>query len=159
MKLAAKNRHDPEIPTGSFADVAFLLLVFFMLTTVISITRGVFHKVPEQTTEPETEKKNPAIYLYLAADNVLFMDKKRANVSDIKPYAKQKLLVNEIKPVIIHCGENVKYQSMMKVLDQIKQLEQDLWGEYNRTRPLKEQKRIKLTIPTLAEAELYDTGV
>ena len=32
MRLAAKNNFEPRIPTASMADIAFLLIIFFMLT-------------------------------------------------------------------------------------------------------------------------------
>ena len=65
-KLIKKNALTPEIPTGTFADIAFLLLVFFMLTTVIAITRGIWFKVPEQAPPDEQPpEKNPAIYMFV----------------------------------------------------------------------------------------------
>ncbi len=156
-KIKQKNRMDPEIPTGSFADIAFLLLVFFMLTTVIAITRGIWFKVPEQAPPEEQPKdqKNPAIYIHVNQAGTLMVDKKPLSLNEIKPYCKQKLLVNQNKPIIIHCEGNQPYQKMIEVLDKVKQVEDEMWGDFNKGKPLKEQKRIKLTIPSLEEASAY----
>ena len=39
MKVS-KKKTEPEIPTASMADIAFLLIVFFMITSVFSVARG-----------------------------------------------------------------------------------------------------------------------
>ena len=121
-KIRSKNKVDPEIPTGSFADIAFLLLVFFMLTTVISITRGIWFKVPEQIPpEDKPDKPEPAIYIHVNEAGTLMVDKKPMALGEIKKYCKDKLIVNQNKPVIIHCSGNQQYQKMIEVLDQVKQ--------------------------------------
>jgi len=38
MRRSDRPRADAAIPTASFADIAFLLLVFFMVTAVFSTT-------------------------------------------------------------------------------------------------------------------------
>ena len=38
--MKRKEREQPEIPTASMADIAFLLIIYFMLTTVFSVTKG-----------------------------------------------------------------------------------------------------------------------
>jgi len=155
-KTTQRNKVDPEIPTGSMADIAFLLIVFFMLTTVIAINRGIFFKVPEPAEDEKPQDiKEAAIYLHVTDDGQFIMDQKPAQLNDIKPYCRQKLTVNPNKPLIIHCAANARYQDMINLLDEVKQLEEEMYGEFNRGKPLKEQKRIRITIPTLEEAERY----
>jgi len=155
-KLVRKNIMTPEIPTGTFADIAFLLLVFFMLTTVIAITRGIWFKVPEQAPPDEQPpEKNPAIYMFVNEAGSLVVDKKPMTLNEIKSYCQKKLLINQTKPIIIHCSGNQQYEKMIAVLDKVKQLENDMWGDFNKGKPLKEQKRIKVMIPSLEEAEYW----
>ena len=155
-KIKQRNISNPEIPTGSFADIAFLLLVFFMLTTVIAINRGIFFKVPEQSDdETPPDKKNPAIYLYINQNGNLEIDNNPATLNSIFEYVKNKLEVNPNKPVIIHCSENQSYEKMVQVLDKVKQVEDRMWGDFNKGKPPKEQKKIKITIPSLAEADAF----
>ena len=40
MKLRERIRSGAEIPTSSMADIAFLLIIFFMLTAVFATTEG-----------------------------------------------------------------------------------------------------------------------
>lgn len=57
MKLD-KKRGSAEIPTASMADIAFLLIIFFMLTTTFSINKGFDYGLPPiDETETETESR------------------------------------------------------------------------------------------------------
>ncbi|HKK28077.1 MAG TPA: biopolymer transporter ExbD, partial [Gemmatimonadota bacterium] len=49
--LNRRERVDDEIPTASLADIAFLLLIFFLTTTVFNEERGLPIVLPEQSKE------------------------------------------------------------------------------------------------------------
>ena len=47
-----------EIPTSSMADIAFLLLIFFLVTTTIDIDKGLGIVLPPEGDTIEIRKKN-----------------------------------------------------------------------------------------------------
>ena len=57
--MAKKRRFKGgEIPTSSMADIAFLLLIFFLVTTTIDMDKGLGMVLPAEGEEIEINKKN-----------------------------------------------------------------------------------------------------
>ena len=53
-----KSRVSDEIPTSSMADIAFLLLIFFLVTTVFPKDKGLSIVLPEPGEEAQVSQKN-----------------------------------------------------------------------------------------------------
>ena len=53
-----KSRISDEIPSSSMADIAFLLLIFFLVTTTFPKDKGLAIVLPEQAKEQEVPQKN-----------------------------------------------------------------------------------------------------
>ncbi|MBN1638336.1 MAG: biopolymer transporter ExbD [Ignavibacteriales bacterium] len=53
VKLKKRNRGSADIPTSSMADIAFLLLIFFLVSTTIDVDTGIGLVLPEWVPEDE----------------------------------------------------------------------------------------------------------
>ena len=53
-----KSRVSDEIPSSSMADIAFLLLIFFLVTTTFPKDKGLAIILPEEAEEQEVSQKN-----------------------------------------------------------------------------------------------------
>lgn len=74
--MARNKRGIPEINAGSMADIAFLLLIFFLVTTTMDVDKGINRKLPPWEPDPEQEdnvikEKNIFTVLVNASDNLL----------------------------------------------------------------------------------------
>ena len=90
------KRAVPEINAGSMADIAFLLLIFFLVTTTIDVDSGITRKLPpkqqdETEKPPKIKQRNLFVVLVNAGDQLLVEDK-WADVSDLKELTKKFIL-------------------------------------------------------------------
>jgi biopolymer transport protein ExbD len=122
MKLK-KKENNPEIPTSSMADIAFLLIVFFMVTSVFSVTRGLEFQLPRQENTTETSAEE-AVHIFIepAGSNCSFtVDGVLTSLADINVYLQPKLARNPNKFVIIDPSPTAPYRCMVDVFDELKQ--------------------------------------
>ena len=58
-----RSRRKSEIPTSSMADIAFLLIIFFMLTAVFTSNRGLQFQYPEDDPNDPDVQPEEAIHI------------------------------------------------------------------------------------------------
>jgi len=116
-----KTRRRPlqEINSSSMADIAFLLLVFFLVTTTISMDKGISLILPSEGNELEVNKKNIVEILVNQSGKVL-MGNAPVLIKNIQSKA-QKLMESNPKLIFsVQTTNETKYKSYIKVLDQLK---------------------------------------
>jgi len=109
-----------EIPTGSMADIAFLLLVFFLVTTTIDTDKGLGIVLPPAgDVEIEIQKKNILNCLINSQGKVL-LDEEPTNVEQIGRIVKKRLAKNPLLIVSVKAHQKTDYSDYIRVLDQLK---------------------------------------
>ena len=68
------SRVSPEIPTASMADIAFLLIVFFLVTTTMNQDKGLSLHLPPVGETKEVQEKNILNVWINARDQVAFFE-------------------------------------------------------------------------------------
>jgi len=109
-----------EIPTGSMADIAFLLLVFFLVTTTIDTDKGLGIVLPPAgDVEIEIQKKNILNCLINSQGKVL-LDEEPIDVEQIGRIVKKKLGQNPLLIVSVKAHPKTAYSDYVRVIDQLK---------------------------------------
>ena len=151
-----------EIFTGSMADISFLLIIYFMITSAFSATRGLDFALPEETDTPEI-KQEDSIEVHVMLGGAIEVDKKELPLDGLLPYILDKLIQNPEKPVILRTDPDATYGDMITVFDQLRRANEE-WTEpiegSEERRPLyqdvhgKDLTEIKtISIPTQREIE------
>merc|ERR1711916_8290 len=84
------RRENPEINAGSMADIAFLLLIFFLVTTTMNVDSGVSKKLSEKPPpnyEPPIIKKKNIFEVNINRKNELMVEDERMQLKDLKEAA------------------------------------------------------------------------
>ncbi|MCP3959229.1 MAG: biopolymer transporter ExbD [bacterium] len=149
MKLK-QNKPSDEIPTSSMADIAFLLIVYFMVTTTFAATRGLDFALPKDDDTPPIVEKEDSVLVEVNAFGDVLVDQKPTELEDIFDYLKPKLERNPKKPVIIKPDPEAPYGSMVKVFDTLRRIKIKIDGTAVSVR------EIDMKIIQEAEAELEE---
>jgi biopolymer transport protein ExbD len=116
MKIG-KQEVSSEIPTSSMADITFLLIIYFMVTTTFAATRGLDFALPKEEKNPPLIEKEESVLIEIKPGGQLLVDGKPMQLSGILDYLKPILERNQIKPVIIRPDPDAAYGDMVKVYD------------------------------------------
>lgn len=84
------RRENPEINAGSMADIAFLLLIFFLVTTTMNVDSGVSKKLSEKPPAdyvPPVIKEKNIFEVNINRNNELLVEGERMNIKDLKDAA------------------------------------------------------------------------
>lgn len=137
MKI--RRREVPaEIPTASMADVAFLLIIFFLVASFYSVTRGIQFSLPRHEEAALTAEPEAAVLIEIAAAGGLTVDNRAMPLEQLAGYLQPKLERNPTKSVILQTALDAPYQAMTDVFDELRKV-----GVQN------------LVIPTSTELQTY----
>ncbi|MDT8417534.1 MAG: biopolymer transporter ExbD [Lutibacter sp.] len=83
------RRENAEINAGSMADIAFLLLIFFLVTTTMDVDSGIARKLPEKTdVQPDViVKEKNVLDIVVNRNNQLLVENEYVKVTDVKRLA------------------------------------------------------------------------
>ena len=81
------KRAAPEVNAGSMADIAFLLLIFFLVTTTIEKDKGILRSLPpidDSQTEPPIIKQKNLFTILVNRDDRLLVEEELMDIKDLK---------------------------------------------------------------------------
>ncbi len=184
-RKSSKDRLSNEINAGSMADIAFLLLIFFLVTTTISVDKGITVKLPpwsEEEVDPTKLNKRNVFAVNVNANNDLLVRGEPTDVGDLRERAKEFIINKEgredlaekpTKAIIsLKNDRGTKYETYVEVYNELKAAYNELWTEelqrnypghsetkYNDKLPLEIRRALKAKIPfVLSEAEPTSFG-
>ena len=83
------RRSAPEVNAGSMADIAFLLLIFFLVTTTIETDSGLSRKLPpmEDIIDPPIIKERNIFTVVVNKNNDLLVEEKPMQIDELREAA------------------------------------------------------------------------
>ena len=165
------RRESPAVNAGSMADIAFLLLIFFLVTTTIQEDKGVLVRLPvwdDKPIETQMDQENVLTVIVNSSDRLLIEDKP-ATIEQIPNLLADHVISPLRKPknaiVSLMHDRGTSYTKYLAVYDALKLGYNNMWDEaakreYGKAFDLLEvadQRKIKDALPmVISEAEPSD---
>ena len=180
-KSNSRGRMQNEINAGSMADIAFLLLIFFLVTTTIDTDKGLLVLLPpwsEDEVETTRLKERNVFSVLVNANDELLVRGEPARVEDLRerakefitnPQKREDLSEKPTKAIIsLKNDRGTSYDTYFQVYNELLGAYNELWNEtsnqlygvdYSEDLDLAQRKEIKSRIPmVLSEAEPTSYG-
>jgi len=113
----------PEVSAGSMADVAFLLLIFFLVTTTMDVDSGIVRKLPpplpKDMEKPPPVKKRNIYSVLINSNDMLLINGNVGSLDDLRTNVKEFLTP--------HIPDNPNFP-------QTKEIDVDFIGEYQKSK-------------------------
>ena len=124
--IRRQSKVSDKIPTSSMADIAFLLLVFFLTTTVFDEEKGLQVVLPERADDVEVEvsPKNLLFFLIQPDGSVVVrrgesQQEQRVTHRQVEGIMRQALTQNPRVIAAVQTSPRARYVDMVNVLDGI----------------------------------------
>ena len=117
--IAKRKRKVDEVNSSSMADIAFLLLVFFLVTTTISMDKGINIILPAEGSNKDVNTED-IINVVLAADGSIVFDEKLKKIHEVKSLVENEIRKNKNIIFSIKTSPRADYQDYVLLLDEFK---------------------------------------
>jgi len=119
-RISRRKEEQPDIPTASTADIAFLLIIFFMVATTFRTGKGLKVSLPEaQMTERILKKRNTES-VWVDKTGRVSVDDNLVTVPTITAVITEKVISNPELVVVLQADKDVPYGYVTDVLEALK---------------------------------------
>jgi len=138
--LKKRKREGGEIPTASMADIAFLLLIFFLVTTTIDVDTGIGMVLPpklEEDVEPPPIKERNVLKILVNETGQVLVEDQPSAIRLIRDEVKKHVLNEGVDPryseapgkalVSIKTARQTPYDAYVGVLDEVWMAYFEMW--------------------------------
>ena len=125
MKIKKTKALEAVIPTCSMADIAFLLIVFFMISTVFQVDKTTVN-LPKSNRDTRTEVIKESAFVIIDEDGNIkasdgLEDSRLVNLEDVGILAAGWMQKRPSQPVVVKADGSVKYETIDDVLQQLRE--------------------------------------
>ena len=123
MKFARKSRVGATVPTASMADIAFLLLVFFMVSTVFVRYRGLKIELPDAEKIEKLEMRRHVTSIWVAGNGAINIDDKMVAFNQVGPIIHAQLTANPRLIISIKGDGRADFGVISDVIQELRKVE------------------------------------
>ena len=120
MKLNRKNKESNEISTSSLPDIIFMLLIFFMVTTVMREFEGLDVVLPRAKTIEKLESKRHTSYIWATKDEIISVDDRLTAVDGLASIMISKVARDPKVTISLKSDQKATMKLISEIHDQLR---------------------------------------
>ena len=120
MKIKRKTRTSNEISTSSMPDIIFMLLIFFMVTTVMREYEGLDIIMPRAKMIEKLESKRHTSYVWATKDGLVSVDDRIININNLSGLMYNKVAKNPRVTVSLKSDEKATMKLITDIHTQLR---------------------------------------
>jgi biopolymer transport protein ExbD len=121
LDFKRKNARGSSIPTASTGDIAFLLLIFFMVTTIFIKETGLVVDLP-RAEAGEKVKQDLVANIFISRRGAISIDDMLVRPQDISALMGQKISANPALIVAFKADKETPYKVVSDVMEELKEV-------------------------------------
>jgi biopolymer transport protein ExbD len=119
--IKKRSKVSSEFNTASMSDINFLLLIFFLVSTMFAVEKGLPMALPGQGSQTVRLKRENVLNIQAYQNgSIIIRGTGPVTVKEIKPIIEQKLLQNPKLVIVIETHPDADYGIMIDILDELR---------------------------------------
>ncbi len=120
MKIRKTSKTTSEVNLSSSSDIAFLLIIFFMVTSAFIFRDGIHMVLPSKAKKPQIVKDRDKIQTVQVNVDKITLNNKKVTIAGLEEKIKIALEKDADTVVLLKVHKDVRYQKMITVVDALK---------------------------------------
>ena len=121
MKISKKTKPTKEVSTSSMPDIIFMLLIFFMVTTVMREYDGLDVLMPRAEKIEKLESKRNTSYVWATKDGLLSVDDRIIGINNLSGIMYNKISKNPKITVSLKSDQKTKMKLITDIHSQLRE--------------------------------------
>ena len=114
------RRTDLEVHAGAMSDIAFLLLIFFLVTTIFAQEEGIPLILPGKQSTNVKVKRDNLLIVQAHANGAIVVKDEVIPITNLRGFIERKMNENEKLIVVIETHPDSEYGLMIDILDELR---------------------------------------
>ncbi len=119
-RFSRKKKMGGEIPTGPTADISFLLIIFFMVSTVFVVYRGFPVDLPLAAKIDPLNSRRNVVNVWVSPQGRIMVDEFDTDLSGMGAIVAKKLAANPRVVVMVKSDRNTEYRMISGVIGELR---------------------------------------
>ncbi|MBN1153864.1 biopolymer transporter ExbD [candidate division KSB1 bacterium] len=122
MKFQRKEKAGAQIPNASLPDIVFMLIIFFMVSTVFKEFRGIPVRLPEARKIEKLPGKRDVAYIYANNKGQIMIDDRFVEINEISGlmYSKRADPLHPLKVVSLRIDQKAKMSVVSDIHEELR---------------------------------------